>query len=54
MCIRDRVSAEWIPTLLDQAKPDGLDASSRLEISPGNKDLTKVEALVQAVRSFKC
>ena len=48
------VSAEWIPTLLDQAKPDGLDASSRLEISPGNKDLTKVEALVQAVRRFKC
>ncbi|WP_066905776.1 MULTISPECIES: phosphoribosylanthranilate isomerase [unclassified Synechococcus] len=44
------ISAEWIPTLLDQVTPFGLDASSRLEHSPGVKDLRRVEALVKAVR----
>ena len=44
------VSAEWIPELLSQVNPWGLDASSRLEISPGIKDLKLVEALVEAVR----
>ena len=43
------ISAEWIPELLSQVSPDGLDASSRLEIRPGWKDLSKVQALVQAV-----
>lgn len=44
------ISAEWVPTLLNQVKPFGLDASSRLELSPGVKDLASVEALVRAVR----
>ena len=44
------VSAEWIPELLAQVNPDGLDASSRLEIRPGWKDLNKVAALVEAIR----
>ena len=44
------VSAEWIPELLAQVKPHGLDASSRLEIRPGWKDLDKVAALVAAIR----
>ena len=47
------VSSEWIPDLLSQTNPDGLDASSRLEIEPGNKDLVKVQALVQAMNSFR-
>ena len=42
------ISAEWIPDLMAQVRPDGLDASSRLEIKPGLKDLAKVEALLHA------
>ena len=45
------ISAEWVPTLLDQVSPFGLDASSRLEHSPGVKDLRRVEALMEAVRA---
>ncbi|MGB4700777.1 MAG: phosphoribosylanthranilate isomerase [Parasynechococcus sp.] len=44
------ISAEWVPDLLKDVSPDGLDASSRLEIEPGWKDLSKVKALVDAVR----
>jgi phosphoribosylanthranilate isomerase len=44
------VSAEWIPDLLAQMNPNGLDASSRLEIRPGWKDLSKVAELVDAIR----
>ena len=44
------ISAEWVPTLVHQVSPFGLDASSRLEHSPGVKDLRRVEALVEAVR----
>lgn len=42
------ISAEWIPDLLTQVHPFGLDASSRLEISPGVKELGKVKALIDA------
>ena len=45
------VCAEWIPELMSQLKPWGVDASSRLEISPGIKDLKLVKALVEAVRN---
>ena len=45
------ISAEWIPELLERVTPDGLDASSRLEVSPGWKDLQKVNALLSAVRA---
>ena len=44
------ISAEWIPELLKDVAPDGLDASSRLETKPGWKDLSKVKALVDAVK----
>ena len=44
------ISAEWVPTLVHQVSPFGLDASSRLEHSPGVKDLRRVEALIEAVR----
>ncbi len=42
------ISAEWIPKLLGKVRPDGLDASSRLETAPGIKNLTKVQALIEA------
>ena len=45
------ISAEWIPELLDRVTPDGLDASSRLEVRPGWKDLEKVNALLSAVKA---
>ena len=44
------ISAEWVPTVLSQVSPFGLDASSRLELSPGVKDLSRVKELVEAVR----
>ena len=44
------ISAEWIPEVLAQVTPDGLDASSRLELRPGWKDLSKVAALVEAIK----
>ena len=43
------ISAEWVPTVLERLAPNGLDASSRLEIRPGWKDLSKVRELVEAV-----
>ena len=45
------ISTEWIPELLEKVSPDGLDASSRLEVRPGWKDLKKVDALLSAVRA---
>ena len=45
------ISAEWVPELLERVTPDGLDASSRLEVRPGWKDLKKVNALLSAVRT---
>tara|TARA_Y100001968_G_C19407878_1_gene744679 strand:+ start:1064 stop:1732 length:669 start_codon:yes stop_codon:yes gene_type:complete len=44
------ISAEIIPEIFSKLNPDGIDASSRLEISPGNKDIRKVESLVQRIR----
>ena len=45
------ISAEIIPEIFSKLKPDGIDASSRLEISPGIKDLKKVESLVREIRA---
>ena len=47
------ISADWIPEILSQVNPYGVDASSRLETSPGIKDLKRVEALVKILRSIK-
>ena len=44
------ISAEVIPEIFSKLRPDGIDASSRLEISPGIKDLEKVEYLVRVIR----
>jgi phosphoribosylanthranilate isomerase len=37
---------------LQQLKPDGIDLSSSLERSPGDKDLAKVNQLFQAISAF--
>ncbi len=44
------ISAEIIPEIFSKLRPDGIDASSRLEISPGIKDMKKVESLVRQIR----
>ena len=44
------ISAEIIPEIFSKLRPDGIDASSRLEISPGIKDIRKVESLVREIR----
>ena len=46
------ISEEWIPQLLERVKPYGIDASSKLEKSPGVKDLKKVKSLIKTVRNF--
>jgi phosphoribosylanthranilate isomerase len=38
--------------VLAAVQPTGLDASSAVERSPGDKDLAKVQALVEAVRHW--
>ena len=39
------ISIEWIDEILTDFKPDGLDISSSIEISPGLKDIKKTEDL---------
>ncbi len=46
------VSAEIVPEIFSKLTPDGIDASSRLEISPGIKDLKKVKYLVNKIREL--
>ena len=44
------ISIEWINEILNDIKPDGLDISSSIEISPGLKDLKKTEALFKLLK----
>jgi phosphoribosylanthranilate isomerase len=39
------ISIEWIDEILTEIKPNGLDISSSIEISPGLKDIKKTEDL---------
>ena len=44
------ISIEWIDEILTEIKPDGLDISSSIEISPGLKDLKKTEGLINYLK----
>ena len=44
------ISTEWIDEILTDIKPDGLDISSSIEISPGLKDLEKTGALFKFLK----
>ena len=44
------ISIEWINEILTDFKPDGLDISSSIEISPGLKDIKKTEALFKFLK----
>ena len=39
------ISMKWIDEILTEIKPDGLDISSSIEISPGLKDIKKTEEI---------
>ena len=44
------ISIEWINEILTDIKPDGLDISSSIEISPGLKDIKKTEELFKFLK----
>ena len=46
------ISIEWIDEILSDIKPDGLDISSSIEISPGLKDIKKTEDLFKLLKDF--
>ena len=41
------ISIEWLDEILNYIKPDGLDISSSIEVSPGLKDLGKTADLIR-------
>ena len=41
------ISIKWIDEILNEIKPDGLDISSSIEISPGLKDLKKTKEVIK-------
>ena len=45
------ISIEWINEILSDIKPDGLDISSSIEISPGLKDLKKTKELIKFLKN---
>jgi len=44
------ISIEWIDQILTDFKPDGLDISSSIEISPGLKNIKKTEDLFKFLK----
>ena len=44
------ISSEWTDEILTKIKPDGLDISSSIEISPGLKDFKKTEDLFKFLK----
>ena len=44
------ISIEWVDEILTDIKPDGLDISSSIEISPGLKDIKKTKALIEFLK----
>ncbi len=44
------VSTEWIGEILKNIKPNGIDISSSIEISPGIKDLKKTKQIIKKIK----
>ncbi len=44
------VSSDWIDVILEKIKPNGIDISSSVEISPGIKDLEKTKQIISEIR----
>ena len=47
------ISAEWVKEGMKCISPFGIDASSKLETSPGVKDINKIHSLIKAVKKSK-
>ena len=47
------MAAERVEPVLQRIRPDGIDASSGVERAPGDKDLARVQALVEAVQRHR-
>jgi len=45
------ISTEWMDEILTMIKPNGIDISSSIEISPGLKDIKKTEALFRFLKN---
>ena len=45
------ISIKWIDEILNEVKPDGLDISSSIEISPGLKDLKKTKEIIKFLKN---
>jgi phosphoribosylanthranilate isomerase len=45
------ISIEWIDEILNNIKPDGIDISSSIEVSPGLKDLKKTEEIINFLKN---
>jgi len=46
------ISIKWIDEILNEIKPDGLDISSSIEISPGLKDLKKTKEIIKFLKNY--
>ena len=46
------ISIKWIDEILNEIKPDGIDISSSIEISPGLKDLRKTKEIIQFLKNY--
>ena len=46
------ISIEWVKNIIKDIKPNGIDISSSIEISPGVKDISKTKELIDAIRSI--
>jgi len=44
------ISIKWMDEILTEIKPDGIDISSSIEISPGLKDIKKTEGLINFLK----
>ena len=45
------ISIEWIDEILSVIKPDGLDISSSIEVSPGIKNLEATKDLIYKINN---
>ena len=45
------ISIKWIDEILNEIKPDGIDISSSIEISPGLKDLKKTKEIIKFIKN---
>ncbi len=45
------ISINWIDEILNEIKPDGIDVSSSIEISPGLKDLKKTREIINFLKN---